>query len=99
MTRRSAFRLRAVACWLGSHHGLRYKVPMAQSLEKALTAVAQLSEEEQCRLGEWILAELAAERGWNDRFTESSDMLASMAKDALAEHARGETTDIHLDDK
>lgn len=62
----------------------------------ALTAVAQLSEEEQSRLGEWILAELAAERAWNDR---SSAMLVSMAKDALAEHARGETTDIHLDDK
>jgi hypothetical protein len=85
--------------WLGSDHGLRYNVLMAQALEKALTAVAQLSEEEQSRLGEWILAELAAERAWNDRFTESSDMLASMAKDALGEHARGETTDLHIDDK
>ena len=72
---------------------------MAQALEKALTAVAQLSEEEQSRLGEWILAELAAERAWNERFAESSDLLASMAKDALAEHARGETSDLRFDDK
>jgi hypothetical protein len=72
---------------------------MAQAFEEALTAVAQLSEEEQSRLGEWIFAELAAERAWNERFAGSSDMLASMAKDALAEYARGQTTDLHLDDK
>lgn len=78
---------------------MRYSSFMVQSLEKALTAVAQLSEEEQSRLGEWILAELDAERAWNERFAESSEMLASMAKDALAEHARGETTDLKLDDR
>lgn len=72
---------------------------MAQALEKALTALAELSEEEQSRLGEWILAELGAERAWNDRIAQGSDMLASMAKDALAEHARGDTTDLHIDNK
>jgi hypothetical protein len=71
---------------------------MAEALEKALAQVAQMPEEEQRRIGEWLLAELAAERAWNERFEKGRDMLAQMAKEALDEHARGETTDLNFEE-
>ncbi len=72
---------------------------MAQALEKALSAVAELSDEEQGRLGEWILAELESDRAWNERFTKGAKMLADLAKEALNEHRQGETTDLNFGDR
>ncbi len=70
---------------------------MAHALEKALAEVATLPEDEQSRLGEWLLAELASERAWNERLATGKNMLQAMASEALAEHARGATTDLDFE--
>jgi len=71
---------------------------MAEALEKALAEVARMPEEEQRRIGEWLLAELASERAWNERFEKGKDMLNQMAREALDEHASGETTDLNFEE-
>lgn len=67
---------------------------MTHVLESALAEVAKLPPEEQDKIGEWILAELADERSWNEQFQMSQDILGDLANEALEEDARGETTEL-----
>lgn len=55
---------------------------------------AKLPPEEQDRIGQWLLSELADEREWDERFCKSQDLLARLADEALEEVARGEVTDL-----
>lgn len=67
---------------------------MNKTLEHAIAAVARLPEDEQETIGCLILEEIAAERGWEERFAGSEDKLAAMARRARARHAEGETTEL-----
>lgn len=60
-------------------------------LEKAFHEASKLPEHEQDALAKWLLEELAAERRWETIFTDSADMLAGLADEALAEHKAGQT--------
>ena len=62
---------------------------MTEILEQALAELSKLPETEQDAIGEWLLEELASERGWVKLFSESSGRLEGLANDALAEYHRG----------
>jgi hypothetical protein len=59
-------------------------------LEKALAEVARLPEEDQEVIATLILDEIAAERGWDERFAKTQDKLGALVRAARAEVARGE---------
>ena len=48
-------------------------------------------QSEQDALAALVLEELASEERWSASFAESQDLLASLADEALAEHAAGQT--------
>ncbi len=59
-------------------------------LEKALAEVARLPEAEQEAIATLILDEIAAERGWDERFARTQDQLGDLMRSARAEVARGD---------
>jgi hypothetical protein len=63
---------------------------MTKLLELALDQLSHLSAAEQDRIASMILEELEAEAQWQDRFRQSKDQLAALAKAARREIARGE---------
>jgi hypothetical protein len=63
---------------------------MTKLLELALDRLSHLSAAEQDRIASMILEELEAEAQWQDRFRQSQDQLAALAKAARREIARGE---------
>ena len=64
---------------------------MTDLLKKAFEAASRLPEDEQDAVAEWLLAELASEKGWEGRFSRTQDALSALAQEALDEHERGET--------
>lgn len=67
------------------------EVPLTDLLRKAFDAASRLPEEEQDAVAEWLLAELATEEGWEERFAVTQDALSALAREASEEHERGET--------
>ena len=63
-------------------------------LELAFAEATKLPPKEQDRLAEWLLAELASERRWNQLFSESSELLEALAAEALDEHHQGQTQEL-----
>ena len=47
--------------------------------------------------GEWLLSEIQSEREWDRAFARSQDLLARLAKEAVAEHRRGQTEELDPD--
>ena len=70
---------------------------MKAELKKAFEEAAKLPDSEQEALGQWLLEELASERRWNELFSRSSDNLAALGREALAEHRAGRTQDLDPD--
>jgi hypothetical protein len=70
---------------------------MTRLLEKAFAEAASLPDQDQDSLATWLLAELAAERRWDQAFAESADKLAILAAEALREHAEGKTLELDPD--
>jgi hypothetical protein len=68
---------------------------MTEKLQKAFDEAAKLPAKEQETLGQWLLEELASERRWDELFNRSSDKLAALGKEALAEHRAGRTQDLN----
>jgi hypothetical protein len=66
-------------------------------LNKAFDAASRLPRDEQNALAEWLLAELASEEGWRERFAETHDSLSVLAREALSEHERGEAEELNPD--
>jgi len=58
-------------------------------LKKAFDTASRLPEEEQDVVAEWLLAELAAEQEWEERFAGTQDALSILAREALRERGRG----------
>ena len=67
---------------------------MTQLLDKALSEIAKLPASEQDAVAALVLEELASEERWSSSFAESQDLLATLAEEALAEHAAGKTTPL-----
>ena len=67
---------------------------MKAELQKAFEEAAKLPDNEQEALGQWLLEELASERRWDELFACSSDKLATLSKEALAEYRAGQTQDL-----
>ena len=67
---------------------------MNKMLERAIAEAARLPEDKQEAIAALILEETDAERGWDERFSKSADKLAELAREAKAQHARGETTPL-----
>lgn len=63
---------------------------MNKMLERAIAQLARLPEEEQEAYGLQLLEELENERGWDERFAKSQDLLGAMAAQARDEVARGD---------
>jgi hypothetical protein len=64
---------------------------MTKLLQKALAEVKKLPEEEQDRVAELLLAEIASERRWNETFARTQDQLGRLADQVLEEHKQGRT--------
>lgn len=67
---------------------------MTDLLKKAFDAASRLPEGEQDAVAEWLLAELASEKAWEEHFAGSQGALSFLAREALDKHERGETEDL-----
>jgi hypothetical protein len=70
------------------------KAESENRLKKVLEAASRLPEEEQDAVAEWLLAELASEEGWEERFTGTQNALSVLAQEASEEHQRSETKEL-----
>ena len=67
---------------------------MTHALNDAVARLSALPEAEQDRIAKWLLEELAADRGWDERFAASENALTELAEEARAELARCAATDL-----
>ena len=67
---------------------------MTKLLEQAIARVMQLPETEQDAIAAFILEELEDEAPWDRAFSQSQDMLAKLAAEALAEDRAGKTQEL-----
>ena len=67
---------------------------MTELLQRAFAEAGKLSLAEQDLLASSLLAELADEDEFDRTITASADKLASLAKEALAEHRAGQTQEL-----
>jgi len=70
---------------------------MTKLLERAFAEAAKRSEAEQEVLASRLLAELAAEDDFDRAIAASTDKLAKLAAEALAEHRAGLTEELDPD--
>ena len=71
---------------------------MTTRLEQAFTEASKLSPKEQDAFADWVLAELSSEKQWDRLFASSQDTLSKLASEALAEHRKGQTQELNLDE-
>jgi hypothetical protein len=64
---------------------------MTQLLEKAIQRAQELPLAEQDVVASLILEEIESERGWQERFGSSQDLLAKLAQEALDDLQAGRT--------
>ena len=67
---------------------------MTTLLERAFVEAAKLSPAEQDLLASRLLAELAEEDDFDRKIVATSDKLAALAREALAEHREGSTVEL-----
>ena len=69
---------------------------MNQHLQQAFQKASQLPEADQTRFARFLLAELEANRQWQELFSrpESEDLLERMADEALSDHRAGLTSPL-----
>jgi hypothetical protein len=70
---------------------------MTTRLERAFAEASKLSVAEQDLLASRLLAELAAEADFDRAITGSTDKLAALATEAIAEHRAGLTRELDPD--
>ncbi|MBI5475551.1 MAG: hypothetical protein HY964_02300 [Ignavibacteriales bacterium] len=69
---------------------------MTKLLEKAITEVSKLPEDEQDSVASIILEELVSEERWAKAFSGSRNKLAQLAKEALSDYRSGKTKPLNL---
>ena len=67
---------------------------MTDLLKKAFDAASRLPDDEQDAVAEWLLAELAAEQEWEERFARTQDALSVLARETSEEHQSDETKEL-----
>jgi hypothetical protein len=67
---------------------------MTDLLERAITKLKTLPASEQDAMAAMIMAELEADRRWDDAFARSPDLLAKLAAEAMAEYQAGKTQEL-----
>lgn len=70
---------------------------MTRSLTVAIERLEALPPEEQDRVATWLLDELKDEARWARQFSESQDLLAELASEAMTDHAAGRTRPLDPD--
>ena len=70
---------------------------MTRLLEQAIAAIAKLPEAEQDALARALMDEIGADERWDARFAQSSESLADLADEAIAEHRAGRTKPLDPD--
>jgi hypothetical protein len=70
---------------------------MTELLAKAFSEADRLPEAEQNTLARWLLAELESEEVWQEKLAASSDLLRSMAEEAIEEDRQGKTQELDPD--
>ncbi|MGA2216385.1 MAG: hypothetical protein ABSH31_24145 [Bryobacteraceae bacterium] len=65
---------------------------MSSLLDKALEKIVVLPPDEKDAIASEILASLADEEAWKKRFAEKRDVIRRMAREALREDQKGETS-------
>jgi hypothetical protein len=65
---------------------------MSSLLDKALEKIVVLPPDEKAAIASEILASLADEEAWKKRFAEKRDVIRRMAREALREDQKGETS-------
>jgi hypothetical protein len=73
---------------------------MTRLMEQAMTRASQLPEVDQDALASILLREMESERRWDELFSRpaSTDLLAHMADEALAEAESGCCRELNLDE-
>ena len=71
---------------------------MGRILDQAISEASKLPGPEQEALGAWVLAEMDAERLWQNKLGGSVGILEQMADEAIEEHQRGLTSPLDPDD-
>lgn len=69
----------------------QHYIKMTQLLEEAIAKLKALSDDEQDAIAAMILEEIEEERRWDHSFARSSDVLAKLASEAMAEYKTGKT--------
>ena len=64
---------------------------MTQLLEKAISEIRKLSDDEQDAIAAVLMAELESERRWERAFDLTAEQLSGLADGALAEYRAGKT--------
>jgi hypothetical protein len=67
---------------------------MTDLLERAISSLKTLPEEEQNAIAAIILDEIEDERRWDEAFSRSPDTLAKLAAFAMAEYRAGKTQEL-----
>ncbi|HXH37813.1 MAG TPA: hypothetical protein VNN08_04255 [Thermoanaerobaculia bacterium] len=70
---------------------------MSNLLDEAYAAAKELSEEEQQAIGAWLLAEIDADRRWEDLLAQPSDVIERMGEKALEDYRSGRTLPLDPD--
>lgn len=70
---------------------------MTNLLDEAYAAAKELPEEEQEAIGAVLLAEIDADRRWDELFAQPSDVIERMADRALEDHRLGRTLPLDPD--
>ena len=70
---------------------------MTKLLKKAFAEVSSLPPAEQDAVANWLLAELASERRWDEAFASSQSALERLADEALGDHRAGRTRKLDPD--
>ena len=69
---------------------------MTKLLERAFKKASHLPEVEQNALARWLIDELEAERAWDARFSESEDVLESLANETIELRKKGKAKSLDL---
>ena len=71
---------------------------MTQLLERAFQRAQELPQADQDVVASLILEEIESERGWQERFDSSQDLLAELAQEALDDLHAGRARELMPDD-
>ncbi|MFZ5821700.1 MAG: hypothetical protein ACOYYJ_17520 [Chloroflexota bacterium] len=69
---------------------------VTKKFERVIIKVGELPADEQNALADWILEELEDDLRWQEKFSQSQDLLEKMAVQALKDRARGKTQPLDL---